>query len=50
MPDGTFFYPQTVYELQNAVEREHLPVDRFFMMHIGPNPWSIVGKIVQGAS
>ena len=50
MQDGTFFYPQTVYELQNAVEREHLPVDRFFMMHIGPNPWSLVLKTVQDAS
>ncbi len=50
MEDGKFFYPQTVYELQNAVEREHLSVDRFFMMHIGPNPWSIVLKTVQDAN
>lgn len=38
--DGKFFYPQTVYELESAVEREHLSVERFFMMHIGPNSWS----------
>jgi hypothetical protein len=50
LEDGKFFYPQTVYELQNAVEREHLPVDRFFMMHIGPNPWSMVLKTVQEAN
>jgi hypothetical protein len=50
LEDGKFFYPQTVYELQNAVEREHLSVDRFFMMHIGPNPWSMVLKTVQEAN
>ena len=50
MEDGKFFYPQTVSELQAAVEREHLAVDRFFMMHIGPNPWSVVGKVVQDAN
>lgn len=48
--DGKFFYPQTVYELQAAVEREHLAVDRFFMMHIGPNPWSAAVKAVQEAN
>jgi len=48
--DGTFFYPQTVDELQAAVQREHLAVERFFMMHIGPSPWSLVAKTVQDAS
>jgi hypothetical protein len=50
MEDGKLFYPQTVYELESAVEREHLSVDRFFMMHIGPNPWSMVLKTVQDAN
>jgi hypothetical protein len=50
MEDGKFFYPQTVYELQSAVEREHLSVDRFFMMHIGPTPWSMALKAVQEAN
>jgi hypothetical protein len=45
--DGKFFYPQTVYELESAVEREHLSVQRFFMMHIGPKPWSKVHEAVQ---
>jgi len=49
LEDGTFFYPQTVSELKNAVERENLPVDRFFMMHIGPNPWSKVLQTVNDA-
>jgi len=47
--DGKLFYPQTVFELQNAVEREHLSVDRFFMMHIGVNPWSKALEVVKQA-
>ncbi|HEY6370312.1 MAG TPA: hypothetical protein VIX37_07015 [Candidatus Sulfotelmatobacter sp.] len=50
LEDGKLFYPQTVCELQNAVEREHLSVERFFMMHLGPNPWSMVPKTVQAAN
>jgi len=49
LEDGKFFYPQTVFELQNAVEREHLTVERFFMMHIGPTPWSKVLETVADA-
>jgi hypothetical protein len=44
--DGSFFYPQTVTELMDAVAREHLNVDRFFMMHIGPTPWSDLAKAI----
>jgi len=40
LEDGKLFYSQTVSELSDAVAREHLTVERFFMMHIGPNPWS----------
>lgn len=47
--DGTFFYPQTVYELQSAVEREHLSVERFFMMHVGLTPWADAVKAVREA-
>jgi hypothetical protein len=36
--DGTYFYPQTVSEVADAVTREHLSVDKFFMMHIGLTP------------
>jgi hypothetical protein len=49
MPDGSYFYPQTVTELMDAVAREHLQVDRFFMMHIGPTPWTELGKAVEAA-
>lgn len=48
--DGTFFFPQTVSELENAVEREHLSVDRFFMMHIEVTPWSKASEAVKQAS
>lgn len=48
--DGSFFYPQTVSELVSAVEREHLAVDRFFMMHIGVTPWSKAVDAVKQAS
>jgi hypothetical protein len=44
-----FFFPQEVTELMDAVKREHLQVDRFFMMHIGPTSWSELGKAVSAA-
>lgn len=47
--DGKFFFPQEVTELTDAVKREHLQVDRFSMMHIGPTPWSELGKAVAAA-
>jgi hypothetical protein len=49
MPDGSYFYPQTVTELTDAVAREHLEVNRFFMMHIGPTPWSDLAKAIEAA-
>jgi hypothetical protein len=30
-----YFYPQTVWEVRHAVEREQLQVQKFFMMHMG---------------
>ena len=47
--DSSFFYPQTVTELMDAVGREHLDVNQFFMMHIGPTPWTDLGKAVASA-
>lgn len=49
LQDGSFFYPQTVTELMDAVTREHLDVDQFFMMHIGPTPWSELAKAIATA-
>ncbi|TFW33143.1 hypothetical protein [Massilia horti] len=36
---GTYNQPQQVSELVQAVEREHLQVDRFFMMHMPVAPY-----------
>jgi hypothetical protein len=47
--DGSYFYPQTVWEVIHAVEREKLPVDTFFMMHMGPTPWSELSKSIEAA-
>ena len=47
--DGSFFVPQTVTELVNAVAREHLDVQQFFMMHIGPTSWPDLEKAVKAA-
>jgi hypothetical protein len=44
--DGSFFYPQTVTELMDAVAREHLNVGQFFMMHIGLTPWPELAKAI----
>jgi hypothetical protein len=38
--DGSYFTPQTVSELVQAVAREQLAVRRFYMMHMGPTPWA----------
>ncbi|MGC2656366.1 MAG: hypothetical protein WA324_00205 [Bryobacteraceae bacterium] len=47
--DGSYFYPQTVSELRDAVQRNHLIVDRFFVMHIGPSPWTDLDKALMTA-
>lgn len=49
LDDGSYFYPQTVWELVHAVEREKLSVDTFFMMHIGPTPWSDLSRAIEKA-
>ncbi len=50
MPDGGYFYPQTVSEVTAAVEREHLAVEQFFMMHIGLTNWSELGPALEKAA
>ena len=46
-PDGSYYYPQTVSELTQAVEREQLQPSKFFMMHLGPAPWSDLQKFLK---
>jgi hypothetical protein len=47
--DETYFYPQTVSEVVDAVAREHLTVHQFFMMHIGLTPWTDLAKALSAA-
>ncbi len=47
--DGSFFYPQTVTELTDAVTRANLSVNNFFMMHVGLTPWSDLPKAIDQA-
>lgn len=48
--DGSYFYPQTVSELVDAVQREQLNPDRFFLMHLGPTPWRDLQKAIASAA
>ena len=47
--DGSYFYPQTVTELTDSVAREHLDVQQFFMMHLGPTSWTDLEKAIEAA-
>lgn len=47
--DGSYFYPQTVSELFDAVQREHLDPKQFFMMHLGPTPWGSLQEAISAA-
>ena len=48
--DGSYFYPQTVSELTDAVKREHLNVDQFFMMHVELTPWAALPQVLAQAA
>jgi hypothetical protein len=49
LPDGKYFYDQTISEVAAAVKREHLAVETFFMMHMGLTPWQDALKELQTA-
>ena len=48
--NGEFFMPEFLVEVQSAVQRYGLPVDRVFGMHLGPTPWSEVESAIRKAS
>jgi len=48
LPDGQYFYPQTISEVRDAVVREHLVVEKFYMMHMGLTSWSEVRDLHGG--
>jgi hypothetical protein len=41
--------PELMHEVAQAVEREHLVVDRVFAMHEGPTPWADVVRQIDAA-
>ncbi|RDS81648.1 hypothetical protein DWU98_10490 [Dyella monticola] len=41
-PDHTLYDPELMYEVAQAVAREHLQVDTVYAMHEGPTPWTTV--------
>lgn len=47
--DGTYYTPQTVSEVVAAAARERLAVERFFMMHVAPTPWSELQGVLDKA-
>jgi hypothetical protein len=47
--DGSYFYPQTVSELVDAVRHNNLDPVQFFMMHIGLTPWQDLQKAISAA-
>jgi hypothetical protein len=47
LDDGSYFHAQTVSEVVHAVDREHLSVEKFFMMHMGITPWYELSKLIQ---
>ena len=47
--DRGYTFPQTVWEVVQAVHEHKLSVDTFFMMHIGPAPWSELSETIDKA-
>jgi hypothetical protein len=45
--DGTFFMPQYLSELMDAVKRERLVVKTAFAMHTAPTPWEVITAAVE---
>ena len=47
LDDGSYFHAQTVSEVVHAVKREHLSVEKFFMMHMGITPWGELPSVIE---
>jgi hypothetical protein len=50
MRSGTYFMPEYLLEVQNAVRAYHLEVDRIFGMHTPPTPWSTIEAAIAAAA
>ena len=47
--DHTLYDPDLMYEVSQAVAREHLQVDTVYAMHQGPTPWADVQRQINQA-
>ena len=47
--DGSFFMPQYLSEVVDAVQRENLTVEKIFAMHLNPLPWTAITSAVEKA-
>lgn len=48
-PDKTLYDPELMREVQQAVEREHLSVDKVYAMHQAPVAWNEVVSMIEKA-
>jgi hypothetical protein len=48
-PNHTFLFPQSLWELMEAVNSCQLPVQKIIGMHMSPTPWSVLVKSVEAA-
>jgi len=48
-PDHSLYDPDLMFEVAQAVAREHLHVDTVYAMHEGPTPWTDVLRMVNQA-
>jgi hypothetical protein len=48
-PDNTLYDPELMYEVAQAVAREHLQVNTVYAMHEGPTPWADVQRQIDKA-
>jgi hypothetical protein len=48
-PGGSILFPESLIELTETVEADHLPVETIIGMHMSPTPWSAVGESLRAA-
>jgi hypothetical protein len=46
-PDKTLYDPELMYEVEQAVERQHLAVETVYAMHQNPTPWKEVLALLE---
>jgi hypothetical protein len=46
---GSFFMPEYLLEVMEAVARENLKVEKVFAMHTGPTDWTVIKAAIEKA-